>query len=196
MGATIQATIQATIRDLYAVEKKAEIIRGKVVCLMPTGRMPARVAFMITMQLELFIRANQLPGVAVPDNAGFIVDLPNRTSFSPDASYYVGPDSGMKFFEGAPIFAVEIRAVRSEGDYGPQAEREMPRQQLEKRADYFAAGTQVVWDVDLLNTDIVIRKFAASDAQNPQETFTRAQIANAEPAVPGWTLSVQSLFDN
>jgi Uma2 family endonuclease len=49
----------------------------------------------------------------------------------------------MKFFEGAPVFAVE---VRSEGDYGPAAEREL----AEKRADYFAAGTLAVWDVDLL----------------------------------------------
>ena len=40
----------------------------------------------------------------------------------------------MKFFQGAPVFAVE---VRSEGDYGPRAEREMAA----KRADYFAAGT-------------------------------------------------------
>src|SRR3712207_7434649 len=37
--------------------------------------------------------------------------------------------TGMKFLEGAPVFAVE---VRSEGDYGPAAEQAM----AEKRADY------------------------------------------------------------
>jgi Uma2 family endonuclease len=179
----------ATVKELYAIEEKAEIIQGKVVCLMPTGRLPARVAFMITMQLEIFIRANHLSGVAVPDNAGFVVDLPHRTTFSPDASYYVGSDSGMKFFEGAPRFAVE---VRNEGDYGPQAEREMQA----KRQDYFDAGTMVVWDVDLLSSDVVIQKFAVPDATNPVETFTRGQEANAEPAVPGWRLFVSSLFEN
>ena len=43
------------------------------------------------------------------------------------------------------MFAVE---VRSENDYGPEAELALAR----KRADYFAAGTQVVWDVDVLRT--------------------------------------------
>ena len=42
----------------------------------------------------------------------------------------------MKFYDGAPIFAAE---VRSESDYGPDAEAAMAR----KRADYFAAGTLV-----------------------------------------------------
>ena len=43
------------------------------------------------------------------------VNLPNRKSFSPDAAFYMGNDTGMKFFEGAPVFAAE---VRSENDYG------------------------------------------------------------------------------
>ena len=47
----------------------------------------------------------------------------------------------MKFVEGTPTLAVE---VRSEEDYGPTAESEM----AEKRADYFEAGTLVVWDVN------------------------------------------------
>ena len=54
----------------------------------------------------------------------------------------------MKFLNGAPVFAVE---VRSEGDYGSTAEQEM----AQKRADYFAAGTLVVWDVDLMSEDVV-----------------------------------------
>ena len=50
-------------------------------------------------------------------------------------------DEPMRFVEGAPTLAVE---VRSEGDYGASAERDMAA----KRADYFEAGTLVVWDVD------------------------------------------------
>ena len=76
------------------------------------------------------------------DNKGFRVDLPHRKSFSPDAAYYLGNPTGMKFYEGAPVFAVE---VRSENDYGAMLEIEMAA----KRADYFACGTLVVWDVDL-----------------------------------------------
>jgi len=95
--------------------------------------------------------------------------------------------SGMKFFEGAPVFAAE---VRSENDYGAQAEREI----AQKIADYFAAGTQVVWDVDLLGADTV-KVYRASDPNNPT-IYRRGETAEAEPAVPGWTMPVDELFQD
>ena len=87
------------------------------------------------------------------------MNLPNRKSFSPDAAFYVGPPPGPGFLEGAPIFAVE---VRSEIDYGEGPEREMAA----KRRDYFAAGTLVVWDVDVLKSETV-RVYRASDPDKP-----------------------------
>lgn len=78
--------------------------------------------------------------------------------------------------------------VRSEGDYGPAEEREM----AEKRADYFAAGTQVVWDVDVLKSKIV-RVYRADNPERPT-TYGRGEIAEAEPAAPGWTMAVDDLF--
>ncbi len=91
----------------------------------------------------------------------------------------------MRFFEGAPVFAAE---VRSEDDYGPAAERAMAA----KRADYFAAGTLVVWDVDLLCEDVV-RVYRSSDPENPT-LYRRGDLAEAEPAVPGWQMPVDDLF--
>jgi Uma2 family endonuclease len=91
----------------------------------------------------------------------------------------------MKFFEGAPIFAAE---VRSEGDYGPAAEQEM----AQKRADYFAAGTRVVWDVDLLSDTVV--KAYTFDAPDQPRLFRRGEVADAEPAVPDWRMAVDDLF--
>ena len=125
------------------------------------------------------------PGRAYPDNVGFRVNLPNRESFSPDAAWHTGQPTGMKFLEGAPVFAVE---VRSENDYGPNAEDAMAK----KRADYFAAGTLVVWDVDLLSPDVI----KAYDVNNPYDPkiFHRGDAADAEPAVPGWKISVDELF--
>jgi len=113
------------------------------------------------------------------------VNLPNRRSFSPDAAWYVGPSTGMKFLEGAPVFAVE---VRSEDDYGRNAERAM----AEKRADYFAAGTLIVWDVNLLSPDVV-KSYDAADP-DPPKIFRRGEVADAEPAVPGWRMPVDELF--
>jgi Uma2 family endonuclease len=91
----------------------------------------------------------------------------------------------MDFLEGAPIFAVE---VRSKSDYGPAAERAM----AQKRADYFACGTLVVWDVDLQSEE-VIKSYKASDPEHPV-IFRRGDIADAEPAVPGWHMAVDELF--
>ena len=92
----------------------------------------------------------------------------------------------MRFPVGAPTFAVE---VRSENDYGAAAECAM----AEKRADYFACGTLVVWDVDLLSQD-VIKSYKASDPEHPV-VFRRGDIADAEPAVPGWRMAVHDLFE-
>ena len=126
-------------------------------------------------------------GRAVGDNKDFRVNLPNRESFSPDAAYYTGPNPGMKFLEGAPDFAAE---VRSDNDYGPAAEQAI----AQKRRDYFAAGTRVVWDVDLLDPATVVRVYRAGDPDNPAR-YRRGDMAEAEPAVPGWTLTVDELFD-
>ena len=127
---------RATIEDLYRVPGKAELVDGDIVPMSPTGRKPGYAGDEIFSSLREYARRTKR-GVAVGDNKVFRVHLPNRESFSPDAAYYVGPNSGMRFFEGAPVLAVE---VRSENDYGPQAEREMAA----KRADYFTSGTLVV----------------------------------------------------
>ena len=113
------------------------------------------------------------------------MNLPHRESFSPDAAFYTGRPTGMRFLDGAPAFAVE---VRSESDYGPAAERAM----TEKRADYFAAGTRVVWDVDMQGAD-VIRAYRATRPDEPV-IFRRGDAADAEPAVPGWRIAVDDLF--
>ncbi len=110
----------------------------------------------------------------MPDNVGYIVNLPvrqgvsvwwesangwqeftsnlpKRESFSPDAAFFTGtlPGNLGKFLEGASIFAAE---VRSESDYGETAEKEMAK----KWVDYFDAGTSVVWDVDVLTGELIV----------------------------------------
>jgi Uma2 family endonuclease len=177
---------QATIEDLYNVPEhaKAELVDGEIILMPPTGARPGSAALEIVVSLRQYARGTGR-GRAVPDNVGFRVNLPNRQSFSPDAAYHIGADTGLKFYEGAPIFAVE---VRSEGDYGAEAERAM----AQKCADYFAAGTLVVWDVDLLSTDMI--KSYRADAPDQPTIFSPGDLANAEPAVPGWTMPVDHLF--
>ena len=175
---------QATVADLYKEPGKAEIIEGRIVRFMPTGFLPGYAAGEILISLSIHTRQAR-KGYALGGNIGFIVDLPNRKSFSPDVSFSVGRTTGMKFIEDAPVFAVE---VRSENDYGPKAEKAI----ADKRADYFAAGTRIVWDVDMLSSD-VIRAYKATSPET-LEVFRRGDLANAERVVPGWTLAVDDLF--
>ena len=179
------ANLEATIEDLYRVPGKAEIVNGEIVHMSPTGAAPSYAASEIFVNLRQYAKRLK-KGYAINDNAAFHVDLPNRKSFSPDVAYHVGKWTGMKFFEGAPIFAVE---VRSEGDYGRAAERAMAA----KRDDYFAAGTLLVWDVDLLSDEVV--KSYRADSPDQARIFRRGEIANAEPALSGWSMPVDDLFN-
>lgn len=177
---------RATLDDLLRTPEKAELIGGRIVVFMATGRKPGRVGGRIYRSLDDYAGLNG--GEAFPDNVGFAVPiLPSgRESFAPDSSYHRGPfpTNPMRFIHGAPTFAAE---VRSEGDYGPAAELEM----AEKRADYFLAGTQVVWDVDTIAEAIHVYRAAAPDRP---VTFARGQTAEAEPAVPGWRVAVDWIF--
>jgi Uma2 family endonuclease len=178
---------RATIDDLYKVEGKAELIGGRIVQFMPTGMRPCEVAANIYSSLREYVRATGR-GKAFTDALGYAIpELPSgRESFSPDASYYNGPlpQNEMRFVEGPPTFAVE---VRSEGDYGPAADRDIAA----KRVDYFAAGTLVVWDVDPVNETISV--YRASSLGQPT-VYRRGDVAEATPAVPGWALPVDEVF--
>src|SRR4029450_6012362 len=109
--------VEATIEDLLKVKQKAEIVNGEIILMSPTGALPGYAGDEIFSSLRDYSKREKY-GRAVSDNKAFVVNLPHRQSFSPDAAFYVGLDSGMKFYQGAPVFAVE---VRSEGDYGPRA---------------------------------------------------------------------------
>ena len=62
-----------------------------------------------------------------------------------------------------------------------------------KRVDYFAAGTLVVWDADVLK-DEVVRVYRASDPTSAT-TYQRGEAVDAEPALPGWSMPVDALFE-
>jgi Uma2 family endonuclease len=177
----------ATVADLYLVpdNQKAELVGGELVMMSPTGDLPCSAAGEIFVALREYARSMGA-GRAYTDNAAFLVRLPHRRSFSPDAAFYAGPRTRGRFLEGAPLFAVE---VRSENDYGPAAERAMAA----KRADYFAAGTLVVWDVDVLEAERVL-VYRASAPERPT-VYRRGETAEADPALPGWRLAVDALFE-
>ncbi len=179
--------MQATLDDLYRVEGKAELIGGRIVRYMASGHLPCVVAGEIFVSLRVHARITG-HGHAYGDGIGYAIPiLPSgRQSFSPDASYYDGPLPAnlMRFINGPPALAVE---VRSENDYGDAAEAEMAA----KRADYFAAGASVVWDVDPQAETVIVYR---ASAPTQSTLFRRGDVADAEPAVPGWRMAVDDIF--
>lgn len=185
MTATTAIDLEKLFDQLSTTDSKAEIVDGEIVLMSPTGPWPGYAGDEIYSSLRTYVRKTK-KGIAVSDNKIFRVrNSPHRQSFSPDAAYFVGPKQAMRFYDGAPVFAVE---VRSAGDYGPRAEQELAA----KRAEYFAAGTLVVWDVDLLSNDVV-RVYNAENPDHPR-IFRPGDIADAEPAVPGWKMPVNDLL--
>ena len=94
----------ATLDDLYRVKSKAELIAGRIIHLMATGYKPSRVASRIFRSVDDYAEATGR-GQAFTDNTGFAVPVlsSGRESFSPDASYFLGPFplNEMRFLEGA-----------------------------------------------------------------------------------------------
>ncbi|HET6573285.1 MAG TPA: Uma2 family endonuclease [Fimbriiglobus sp.] len=178
----------STLDDLMKVNGKAELIGGRIVPIMPSGFWPGKVSRRITRSLEDYVAAGG-QGEPVEDNIGYAFDSPlpsGRQSFSPDSSLYLGPvpKKWMRFIDGFPAFAAE---VRSENDYGPAKDGEY----ADKRKDYFFAGTLAVWDVDPIGETVTL--YRASDPIIPT-VFRPGDTADAEPAVPGWRLKVGDLF--
>lgn len=187
MIATLPTARRATLDDLMKVEGNAELINGEIIHIMASGNLSGIVEGRIYRKLADF--ADDLGrGLVHHDGIACIVPelTSGRESFIPDVAYYEQnpANATMKFVGGAPAFAVE---VRSEGDYGRAAERDMAA----KRADYFEAGTKIVWDVDPI--DKVVRVYTASQPDGP-EIFGVGQEIGAEPVLPGWKLAVAKIF--
>jgi len=177
---------EATVDDLARVEGKAELVNGKIRKMSPSGYGHVKIAMRIARSLANFEDSSK-SGFAFGDGGGFLCDLPHRKSFSPDAGYYDGalPENSADFLPEPPKFAVEIR---SKSDHGPAAESSM----ASKRADYFAAGTRAVWEVDS-EGPVIVRLYLASDPDTPVE-FRRGEVAHAEPVLPGWRLPVDDIL--
>jgi Uma2 family endonuclease len=175
---------EATLDDLWEVEGKAELVDGEIELMSPSGGPHGVAALSVATSLKLHQRAHG-GGYALGDGVGFVSTA--RRTFSPGAAWYTGEISAdVRVLSGVPALAVE---VRSPDDYGPAAERRLAA----KREAYFAAGTQVVWDVDVLREGW-IRVHRTADPGDVT-VYRRGEVAEAEPAVPGWRFPVDELFD-
>lgn len=92
---------EATVDDLYRIgeDSKAEIVNDEVVVMTPGGGLHGYAAGVIYASLLEYGRRTRR-GIALPDHVGFIVNLPNRKSFSPDVAFWTGGALDEKFVQG------------------------------------------------------------------------------------------------
>jgi Uma2 family endonuclease len=178
---------KATYADLSRTEGKAELIGGKIIRFPPhswkVGVLCGNLISSLHHHAKLLDR-----GIVGTSTMAYVVPmLPSgRESFCPYVSFHLGPlpIDRMKFIEGSPTFAVEVRDAAVSGGI---AEVDLAA----KRADYFAAGTLAVWDVDpVAETVACYRQTAPTKAI----IWRRGDTADAEPAVPGWRITVDEVF--
>lgn len=98
---------KATVADLYRIptDVKAELVNEELVLMSSTGDLPSSASGIIYASLLAYARRTKT-GRAYGDNTGFLVKLPHRGSFSPDAAFHTRHRTGMRFLEGAPVFAL------------------------------------------------------------------------------------------
>lgn len=187
MAATEVLERRATIDDLYNVEGPAELINGKII-LDWAGERPGEVCGNILANRWTYAKHLRI-GQVYGNGLGYVVPLmaSGRESFCPDVSFHTKerPKNRMLFVDGAPDFAAE---VRGEDDYGPADEE----RRAAKRTDYFLSGTLVVWDVDVLAETVRIYRVPLP---NLGELRVRGEAADAKPAVPGWEMKVDEVFE-
>jgi len=176
----------ATIYDLRWVSCRAEIVDDRLVAIGPSGGENAIARVSILFSLKMYERGHKGAGVVRTSGAAFRVDSPHRRSICADVSWYTGPRSESDLAPIPSLFAAEVRDLAS---FGEEAEA----YRATKCADFFAAGTQVVWDVDVIREGL-IRVYRATDPENPA-VYRRGEVAEAEPAVPEWRFPVDELWD-
>jgi Uma2 family endonuclease len=178
---------KATIADLKRTEGRAELIDGVIVDLgfmcVGTGMVVGEIAF----SLDDHAKATGLGQMFTSTIAYVVPPLTSgRESFSPSVSYTYGPwpEDKWDFLHGPPAFAAEVRDL---DDDHPGADRS----RAAKRLDYFEAGTFIVWDVETFAG--LIHAYHRDDPDTAI-TYSRGQIIDAEPAVPGWRMAVDEIF--
>jgi Uma2 family endonuclease len=179
---------EATVGDLKdpALEGQIELVDGKMVQLPFHTIGEAQTVGNILASLKKYEDHVSIDGT-LSSTIVYVVDLPHRKSFSPDVSFtVVFPDNPMDFIPGAPVFAAEIRAP-------DELTTEADVTFAKKREDYFAAGTTVVWDIDPWNE--TVKSYSATRREEPI-VYRRGTIADAEPALPGWQIAIDDVFED
>lgn len=176
-----------TLDDLMRCDGKVELFRGDIVHFQPLGAYPGLILSNLACSLFSFTGQSKIGDIYLSTIVyGVPILSSGRESFSPEMSLYSGqsPENPMSYLPGPPNFAIELTARNAE-DFRSE------EQLAAKRADYFEAGTLVVWEIDPLARCVCAYK---NPVPQSKQVFSLGQFADAEPAIPGWRIEVDKIF--
>ena len=157
---------------------RCELLRGRLVVMMPTGGRHGQVAMRVGHAITAFVDRHHL-GVVLAAETGFVLARDPDTVRAPDVAFVRhGREIGEKFVDGAPDLAVE---VLSPGD--------RPGYVREKVAEWLESGAEAVWVVDPGDGSVI-----AHQAEREPVRFEGDDILRGDPVLPGFELPLSRLF--
>jgi Uma2 family endonuclease len=173
-----------TIEELPEIPDCYELVDGELLMMMsPAGWLHGHLVMKIGIVVGAYIDENKL-GMAFGEQTGFILTRNPDTVRAPDAAFVredripAERDLG-EYFPGAPDLAVEVLSRSNRASA-------MKR----KIAQYFGAGTQLIWVVDPGAKTITVH----APAREPV-TLDKSGALKGEDVLPGFHYPFAQLFE-
>jgi Uma2 family endonuclease len=173
-----------TADDLWEMSgdgKRRELVRGKLIELMPTGDEHTILSIEVATFFRVFVREHKLPGYVTGESGGFKLQENPDTVRAPDVGYISKERAAQltgKYFRSAPDLAVEIMSPNDTAD-------EIQAKVLE----YFENGARLVWVIYPKTRSVVVHISA-----DESHTYHLNGILDGGDVLPGFTLAVRELF--